>query len=501
MLASPFDGVIIWDGPQILRALHIRTTQYHLFLCRKGINTMESKKNTSKKYEIDMVHGPLLGKVLLFSLPLMASGVLQLLFNAADIIVVGRFNGPQAIAAVGSTTALINLLVSLGIGLSVGVNVTVSRFFGAGDEKNCRATVQSSIALAWVLGFLIMAVGLIFSRPILILMGAPDDIIDLSALYLRIFFSGMPVVMLYNFGSAVLRGVGDTRRPLIYLTIAGVLNVCMNLFFVIVFHLGVAGVALATILSQAVSAFLVVRSLVKYDGMIRFDPAPAKLRPDMQKIGMIFNVGLPAGFQSMLFSLSNVTIQSAVNSFGSAVMAGNAAAQNIEGFVYMSMNALMQAAVTFTSANVGAREEKRVTRVMLTCIGVVTAVGLLTGRTAAFFGNQLLSIYTSDAQTILYGQNRLNVTCANYFLCGLMDTLCGCLRGLGFGVFPMVISLLGSVVLRIVWVFTIFAAHHEQWVLYISYPITWIITGTVEFFCFMLLRKKAFARFVSNDKI
>ena len=450
--------------------------------------------HSPRNYEIDMVHGPLLGKILLFSVPLMLSGILQLLFNAADIIVVGRFEGPSSIAAVGSTTALVNLLVSFLMGISVGVNVQVSHFFGAGDEENCRKTVQTSIAIALAASAILMAAGLFFSTPLLKLMGTPDDILPLSSVYLRIFFLGSPVMTLYNLGSAVLRGVGDTRRPLYYLTAAGVINVCLNLCFVIFLGLGVAGVALATVLSQAVSCFLVIRCLVKYDGPIRFDPSPSAIRIDRGRAAAIFRIGIPAGLQSTLFSLSNVIIQSSVNSFGSTVMAGNAAAQNIEGFVYISMNALMQASVTFTSANFGARAKERLNRVLFTCLGVVTAVGLLLGRTAAFFGETLLSIYTSDPATIGYGMVRLTVTCANYFLCGLMDTSTGALRGIGYSVLSMIITLAGSCVLRIVWVLTVFRASPSQWILYVSYPISWILTAAVEIIVFLTLKERAFRK-------
>lgn len=448
----------------------------------------------AKKYEIDMVHGPLLGKILIFSLPLMASGVLQLLFNAADIIVVGRFTGPESIAAVGSTTSLVNLMISLFMGISVGVNVQVSHFFGAGDEDGCRETVQTSVCMGLIGGIILAIVGFFLSRPILQLMGSPDDVIDLAALYLKIYFLGMPVIMLYNFGSAILRGVGDTRRPLYFLMLAGVVNVLLNLFFVIVLKLGVAGVALATILSQVISAILVVGTLVNYDGAIRFDPAPSKLRINPVRAAAILRIGLPAGLQTALFSISNVIIQASVNSFGSMVMAGNAAAQNLEGFVYISMNALMQASVTFTSANYGAGERERVKKVLFLCLAVVTTVGLVLGQAVYRFGTPLLSIYTDDAQTIRFGLDRLSVTCAHYFLCGLMDTSTGALRGIGYSVMSMIICLIGSCALRILWVMTVFAANPTTFLLYISYPISWLLTFLVQFVCFFAFRDKAFRK-------
>ena len=467
-------------------------------------------------YEIDMIHGPMLRKVLVFSLPLMLSGVLQLLFNAADIIVVGRFTGPEAIAAVGSTTALVNLMISLFVGLSVGANVLVAQYYGAGDQKNCRETVRAAVLLSVVAGILLSVMGFYLSHPMLKLMGTPENVIRLSTVYLQIFFLGMPVLMLYNFGSAVLRGVGDTRRPLIYLMIAGVLNVVLNLTFVILFGMGVAGVALATILSQAVSAGLVLRCLIVYDGMVRLtlrdreeerqgffsDVRRAALETfhyHPEKLLSIFRNGLPAGVQTALFSVSNVIIQSSVNSFGSVVMAGNAAAQNLEGFVYLSMNALMQAAITFTSANYGARDKKRVTRVMLICMGVVSVIGLALGQGVYRFGGPLLSVYTTDAETISYGVIRLSVISATYFLCGLMDTSTGCLRGIGYAFLSMMISLIGSCVLRIIWVATVFQATPTLFILYLSYPISWILTAAVQIGCFLFMKKRAFARLQSVE--
>ncbi len=468
--------------------------------------------SAGRKYEIDMVHGSMLGKVLLFSLPLMLSGVLQLLFNAADIIVVGRFTGPASIAAVGSTASVVNLMISVFMGLSVGVNVLVAHYFGAQDEKNCRETVQAAVILSVLAGVILAVAGFFLARPVLAAMGSPEDVIGLAATYLRIYFLGMPVIMLYNFGSAVLRGVGDTRRPLVYLSVAGVMNVGLNLFFVIGFGLGVAGVALATILSQVISAGLVLRCLLRYDGMVRLSLGEEAGRSDRsramsllrvtyevllrnpKKVAAVFRIGFPAGLQTALFSISNVIIQSSVNSFGSAVMAGNAAAQNLEGFVYISMNALMQASVTFTSANYGAGEARRVNRVLFTCLSVVSVIGLVLGVGVYLLGRPLLSVYTEDAQTIEYGLIRLSVTCTAYFLCGMMDTSTGCLRGLGYSMLSMAVSLIGSCALRIVWVMTIFHANPTQRTLYLSYPISWGLTAAVQIACFFIVRKKAFQK-------
>ena len=289
-----------------------------------------------KSYEMDMCNGPLLGKILIFAVPLMLSGILQLLFNAADIIVVGRFSGSHALAAVGSTSALINLLVNVFIGLSVGTNVLIAQYYGAKDRKNISETVHTSVLISLILVF----VGVALAKPILKLMGTPDDVLNQAVLYIRIYFLGMPVTMLYNFGAAILRAIGDTKRPLYFLSIAGVVNVVLNLIFVIAFDMGVAGVALATVISQVISAALVVRCLVCMDGICRLNLK--KLHIHRDKLMRMVQIGLPAGMQGAIFSLSNVLIQSSVNSFGSVAMAGNTAAANIEGFVYNSMNAVHQ---------------------------------------------------------------------------------------------------------------------------------------------------------------
>lgn len=304
-----------------------------------------------KSYEIDMCNGPLLGKLLLFALPLMLSGILQLLFNAADIIVVGRFTGSHALAAVGSTSSLINLLVNLFIGFSIGANVLTAQYYGAKDQKNIHQTIHTSILISLIGGIILIAVGVLLARPLLELMATPEDVLDQATLYMKIYFCGMPATMVYNFGAAILRAIGDTRRPLYFLFTAGVLNVFLNLFFVIVFHMGVAGVALATIISQTLSAILVVRCLTNLDGICRLYLKQLKIYPE--KLLRIVQIGLPAGLQGAVFSISNVLIQSSVNSFGSIAMAGNTAASNLEGFVYTSMNAVYQTALSFTSQNMG----------------------------------------------------------------------------------------------------------------------------------------------------
>ena len=441
-----------------------------------------------KSYEIDMCNGPLLGKILIFAVPLMLSGILQLLFNAADIIVVGRFSGSHALAAVGSTSALINLLVNVFIGLSVGTNVLIAQYYGAKDRKNISETVHTSVLISLISGFILVFIGVALAKPILKLMGTPDDVLQHSVLYIRIYFLGMPVTMLYNFGAAILRAIGDTKRPLYFLSIAGVVNVILNLIFVIIFDMGVAGVALATVISQVISAALVVRCLACMDGMCRLDLK--KLHIYRDKLMKMIQIGLPAGMQGAIFSLSNVLIQSSVNSFGSVAMAGNTAASNIEGFVYNSMNAVHQTALSFTSQNVGAKKYKRIGKILAQCLLIVSAIGLIMGIGAYALGEPLLHIYSSDTEVIQYGLARMQVICVSYFLCGIMDVMVGSLRGMGCSVMPMLVSLTGACGFRILWIFTVFAWKHSLFVLYISYPISWIITAGVHMICYAVVKKK-----------
>lgn len=442
----------------------------------------------SKSYEMDMCHGPLFHKILVFALPLMLSNVLQLLFNAADTIVVGRFAGSTALAAVGSTGSLINLLINLFVGFSIGSNVLVARFYGAKSDQEVEETVHTAIMLSLISGVVLLVVGVTLTRQILVWMGSPEDVIDQSSLYLKIYFLGMPVNLLYNFGSSILRAIGDTKRPLFYLSAAGVINVILNLFFVIVLHMGVAGVALATIISQAISAGLIVRCLMRMEGCCHLDIH--KLRIVKNKAVRIAKIGLPAGLQGVVFSLSNVLIQSSINSFGSIAMAGNTAAMNIENFIYIAMNTFHQTAMNFSSQNFGAGEQKRIHRVVFICLGLVIGVGLVMGFAAYLGGNFLLSIYSSDGEVITYGLNRMRIICTTYFICGIMDTMVGALRGVGYSFVPMVVSLLGACGLRIVWICTVFQWSRELNTLYISYPVSWLITACVHIICYIIVRKK-----------
>jgi len=455
------------------------------------------EKSSSKKYEIDMCNGPLLGKILVFYIPLMFSGILQLLFNAADIAVVGHFAGNESLAAVGSTGSLTNLIVNLFIGLSVGVNVLVARFYGSGQKGELKETVQTAIATALFSGIFLVFAGFFLSKPALTWMDTPADVIDYSVLYMRIYFCGMPFMMVYNFGSAVLRAVGDTRRPLYYLAIAGVVNVLLNLLFVIGFSMGVAGVALATVISQAISAVLIVRCLILNDSDYRLVLEGVRIAPD--KLLKMVQIGVPAGMQGALFSISNVLIQSSVNSFGSVAMAGNTAGSNVEGFVYTAMNAFHQAAISFCGQNYGAMKYKRVGKVLLICQGLVIVVGAVMGGTAYLFAGTLLKIYTPDPETIQYGILRMGYICVPYFLCGMMDVMVGVLRGMGYAIMPMLVSLTGACLFRVIWIYTVFRRVPTLECLYVSYPISWALTFMVHLICFAVVYRRLLKGGASAD--
>lgn len=444
----------------------------------------------SGSYTIDMCSGPIVSRLLLFAGPLMLSSILQLLFNAADVIVVGKYAGDNSLAAVGMTGPLINLLVSAFLGLSIGSNVLASRYYGSGDDAAMSRTVHTSILVSFISGIVLAVVGIIFSTQILEWMRAPGETLQLGSLYLRIYFLGMPASMLYNFGSALLRAVGDTKRPMYYLLAAGVVNVILNLFFVISLHMDVAGVATATVISQVISAYLVVRCLMKERGPLQL--RLKSLAIDKATFIRIVRIGIPASFQGMLFSISNVIIQSSVNGFGATVVAGNSAAQNIEGFVYMSMNAFYQACISFISANVGARKTERINRILVRAEMCVIATGLILGGAAYFFGYQLLNIYTDSRAVMDAGITRMMYVCLPYCLCGMMDVMVGGLRGLGYAVLPMIVSLIGACGLRLVWIFTLFQIpmFHETRFLYITYPISWVVTFLAHVICYIIVKRK-----------
>lgn len=445
----------------------------------------------AKRYEMDMCNGPLFGKIVLYTLPLIAAGILQLLFNTADMVVVGRYAGSNALGAVGATGSLINLKINVFMGLSVGANVAVAHYYGAGRYEELSRSLHTAIAMSLICGAALLVIGQILSEPMLVLMGTPDEILPLSVSYMKIYFLGMPVMLLYNFGAAVLRAVGDTRRPLYYLTVAGIINIVLNLIFVIRFDMGVRGVAWATIISQAVSAVLIVRCLVKNEGPCNL--SISKLSIDKKEAVRIAKVGLPAGFQGAIFSISNVLIQSSVNSFGATAVAGNTAQCNLEGFVYNAMNSFHQTAISFTGQNMGAKQMRRVQKVLMICLLCVTVTGLGMGLTGWAFGNKLLSIYSTDEAVIGFGLRRMAIIFPTYFLCGVMDVMVGSLRGMGFSIMPMTVSLLGACVFRIVWIMTVFAANHTPEILYASYPISWSITATVHLICILTIARHRYA--------
>ena len=447
------------------------------------------KKN---KYEIDMCNGSIMDKLISFSLPLMLSGILQLMFNAVDIVVVGRFSGSQALAAVGSTTALINIFTNLFIGISLGANVLAARFYASGKEKEMSETVHTAITLALISGIIMAGVGLLLAKLALELMGTPSDVIELSTLYMRIYFCGMPFFMLYNYGAAILRAVGDTKRPLIFLIISGVANAGLNMILVIIFHMGVAGVGIGTVISQLISCILVLRCLYKSEGcyQLRF----SKLRIQKVYLRQIFQVGIPAGIQSTVINFSNALLQSSVNSFGSTAMAGYTAANNILGFLYASVNAVTQACMSFTSQNYGVGKYKRMDRVLINCLILSVVISGVLGCGSYAFGTEILKVYTEDPKVIQCGLEILSMTTVTYFLCGIMDLFPGALRGMGHSGVPMILSIIGTVGTRIVWIFMLFPQHRSLKFLFISYPASWLFTIVMQVICFYFVRKQVHAK-------
>ncbi len=442
----------------------------------------------TNKYEIDMCNGSIMDKLISFSLPLMLTSILQLMFNAVDIIVVGRFDGSQALAAVGSTTALINIFTNLFIGISLGANVLAARYFAAGRHREMSEAVHTAIALALISGILMAFVGLGASRAALELMATPADVIDQSTLYMRIYFMGMPFFMLYNYGAAILRAVGDTKRPLFFLGAAGLTNVALDLLLVIVIPLGVAGVAIGTVASQMISCVLVIRCLCKTDSSYQLHFSKLAIR----KVYLIriFQVGIPAGIQSTVINFSNALLQSSVNSFGSTAMAGYTAANNILGFLYASINAVTQACMSFTSQNFGVGKYKRMDRVLLDCVALSVGVSLVLGVGAYLMGPQLLGIYTAEPDVVQCGLEILSITTVPYFLCGIMDLLPGALRGMGHSAVPMVLSVIGTVGTRVLWIYVFFPQHRSLYFLFISYPGSWIATILMQAVCYWFVRKR-----------
>lgn len=433
----------------------------------------------------DMCHGPLAKKMIIFTLPLMASSMLQLLFNAADVVVVGRFAGSESLAAVSSTTPLINLIINLFIGLSVGANVAVAHDIGAGDKSAVSDTVRTSVLMGAISGIVLLFFGILISGYALELMQTPDDVIGAAAVYLRIYFLGMPALMIYNFGAAVLNAGGDTKRPFWYLTIGGIINIILNIFFVVVCRWGVAGVAVATVISEIVSAVLVIRCLIKNKGMLKLKPSLLKMKK--KDVVRILKVGVPAGLQGIVSAFSHLILQSAINSFGTVAMAASAAASNIEGIVNIAMYSFSRTALTYVSQNMGAHEYKRVNRIFWLCMLYTAGIGVLLGSLALVFGRQLLGIFSTEPQIIEEGLLRMRYICGTYALCGLMDCTAGALRGMGYSLMPTLVSFVGVCGIRITWVFTVFKRFHSTSVLFACYPISWAVTFTVLLIGFIVL--------------
>lgn len=438
-----------------------------------------------------MLQGPLFSNIVLYTVPIILTSLLQLLFNAADLVVVGRYCGSICVAAVSATGSITNLIVNLFIGLSVGAGVTLAHALGGHQEEAARRTVHTALLAALVSGAILTVVGVSLSETFLRLMGTPENVLPLSAVYMRIYFAGIIFNMVYNFSAAILRAAGDTKSPLLFLLLAGVINVVLNLVFVILFDMNVAGVALATTISQGVSAVLVVIALMRRKDACRLNLS--KLRFHKAQLLKILRIGLPAGIQSSLFAISNVTIQSSINSFGDVLMSGNGAAANIEGFVYVTVNAFSQTAMNFIGQNAGAGQYRRVKKIVWICLGCVVVVGSCVGMGAYAVGEQLLSIYITDSQeAIRYGIIRMAYICLPYFLCGVMDISTGALRGMGISIPPMIISVLGVCGIRIGWIATIFRIpeYHTPQSLYASYPVSWIVTFLCQITVFAVIYHK-----------
>lgn len=460
--------------------------------------------SSTKTRTLDMLNGPVFSKILLFSLPLAATGILQLLFNAADVIVVGKFVGSSSLAAVGATSALINLLIGAFMGISIGVNILVARYLGCHQEENVSRSIHCAFALGLVLSVIVLVLGLTLCVPLLHMMDTPEDVLPLSSIYLRIYFIGVPAALLYNFGAAILRAFGDTKRPLEFLAVSGTANVVLNLFFVIVCHLGVAGVAIATVVSQYISLYLVVRCLIRATDCSHLELRSIRLYRD-EALQMI-QIGLPAGLQSVIFSISNVMIQSSINSFGSDVIAANTAAGNLESFVYTADNAVFHASITFTSQNVGANRLKRIPRILGACVTTVLLIGVPLGLGLLVFAEPLLSLYISKsdpsfAAVVQFGIERILYVSALQFVGGLMELGSGLVRGLGKSWLPMFVTAIGACGLRVVWIYTIFKIWHTLPSLYLSYPVSWFITALAHFICFFFIYRQMMRRSRAREQL
>ena len=444
----------------------------------------------AKIHEMNMTEGPLLKKLITYAIPVMLSGMLQLLFNTVDVIVVGRFVGEEALAAVGACGSTINLFIGLFMGLSVGANVLVSRYYGAGRYDDMNETMHTSLFLAVIFGVLVAVVGFFLAPPVLVLLKTPKDdgVLEQATLYLRIYIAGAPVILLYNFGAACLRAVGDTQRPLWFLTIGGIANVLLNLFFVLVLKMKVAGVAIGTVVSNLLAGILVIRCLIRNDGHLRLRKEELRIKKD--KLLGILRIGILSGLQGTMFSLSNMVIQSSINTFGHITMAGNTAASNLEGFVHNAMNSMHQSNLSFTSQNLGARKFDRVWRSLGLSLLMVTVIGLVLGVSAYLLSPWLLQLYTDSPAAIEKGILRMQYLSIPYCICGLMDVLVGSLRGLGASFIPMIVTLTGCCAFRLLWIATVFSQYKTLESLYIVYPISWGLTAIVHFICFVVIFRR-----------
>ncbi len=441
-------------------------------------------------YQINMTEGPIFKKLLKFSIPLILSSLLQLLFNAADIIVVGRFAGDNSLAAVGSTSSLINLLVNLFVGLSIGSNVVAAHFYGAKKNRELSDTVHTSVFLGFISGLILTVVGVIFAKQILLLMQSPQEVLSKATVYLQIYFAGITSTMLYNFGSALLRAKGDTRRPLNILLISGIINVVLNLFFVIILKMDVAGVAAATVISQTLSAFLVLKILINETDSFKL--VLKKIKINRHILEKIVKIGVPAGIQGIIFSLSNVIIQSAINSFGSILIAANSAVCNIEGFIYTAMNGFTQASLTFCSQNLGAKKITRIKKIVLISQIIVIVIGVTLSILTIIFEKPLISIYSKNPEIFDAAMIRIKYVITLYVFCGMMDCMAQSIRGIGHSILPMIVTLIGACGFRLLWLASVFQIEkfHTPQTVFLSYPISWIITWSVHVICFIITYRK-----------
>ena len=452
-----------------------------------------------KRYSLDMTNGPFLRKILVFSVPLMLTGLLQIAYNTADVIVVGRFVGKEALAAVGSTGSLVNLFLNVFLGLSMGSGVTVARHIGEKDEKTIHDCVHTAILLSVICGIFVGVLGFFGSSGMLRLMNAPDDVIDLATLYLKIYFLGSPGLLAYNFGAAIVRSTGDTKRPLYILTFAGIVNVILNLVLIIIFHMGVSGVAVATIVSQYISAFLILLYLSKMPNACKLKLSELKIIKTELK--SILRLGLPAGIQNSLFSVSNVVIQSTVNSFGSVAMAGIAAGSNFDSYVYTCTNAVAQTTMTFSSQNMGAKKYSNIGKVYRYCLILTTFIGIFMGGAGCFFAEQIVSLFSDEPDVIAIGADRLLLVMPFYFFCSLMDVAACQIRGIGKSFEPMICSLIGACGIRIFWIYFVLPLNKTLTNLYWAYPVSWAVTFFVLFVMYFILIGKMKRQGQFNDEV